>query len=98
MADDICVGFLYNMITCSNLFVELVISFGNQEFHHSVLAFKYVTNCQWTESAPLRTITVRDTMSDLPEILNGHRKEEMSYGAEPESHFQRLVSCSTSPR
>ncbi|XP_063841265.1 LOW QUALITY PROTEIN: DNA (cytosine-5)-methyltransferase PliMCI-like [Scylla paramamosain] len=54
-------------------------------------AKKYVTNCQWTESAPLRTVTVRDTMSDLPEIPNGHRKEEMSYGAEPVSHFQRLI-------
>lgn len=39
----------------------------------------------------MRTITVRDTMSDLPEIMNGHRKEEMSYGAEPVSHFQRMV-------
>ena len=51
-----------------------------------------MTNSQWTESAPLRTVTVRDTMSDLPEIINGHRKDEMSYGAEPESHFQRMVS------
>lgn len=52
---------------------------------------QYVSNCQWTESAPLRTITVRDSLSDLPEIRNGHRKEEMSYGTEPESHFQRMV-------
>lgn len=52
---------------------------------------KFTSNCQWVESSPLRTITVRDTMSDLPEIRNGHRKEEMSYGTEPESHFQRLI-------
>lgn len=52
---------------------------------------QYVSNCQWTDSAPLRTITVRDSLSDLPEIRNGHRKEEMSYGTEPESHFQRMV-------
>lgn len=31
-------------------------------------------------------------MSDLPEIRNGARTEEMSYGGEPESHFQRTVS------
>jgi DNA (cytosine-5)-methyltransferase 1 len=43
-------------------------------------------------SAPLRTITVRDAMSDLPEIRNGHKREEMPYGGEPMSHFQRLVS------
>lgn len=30
-------------------------------------------------------------MSDLPEIRNGHRREEISYGTDPESHFQRLV-------
>ena len=30
-------------------------------------------------------------MSDLPEIRNGHRQEEMSYGTEPESHFQRVI-------
>lgn len=53
--------------------------------------FQYTTNSQWVESSPLRTITVRDTMSDLPEIRNGHRREEISYGTDPESHFQRLV-------
>lgn len=43
-------------------------------------------------SAPLRTITVRDAMSDLPKIRNGHKREEIPYGGEPVSHFQRLVS------
>ncbi|GLH01282.1 DNA (Cytosine-5)-methyltransferase PliMCI [Gryllus bimaculatus] len=52
---------------------------------------KYVSNCQWLESAPYRTITVRDAMSDLPEIRNGHRKDEMSYGGEPMSCFQRVM-------
>ncbi len=27
-----------------------------------------VSNCKWLDSAPYRTITVRDCMSDLPEI------------------------------
>ena len=31
-------------------------------------------------------------MSDLPEIRNGHKKEEMAYGGEPFSHFQRKVN------
>lgn len=44
-------------------------------------------------SAPFRTITVRDAMSDLPRIENGAKKEEISYGGDPESHFQRRVSC-----
>ncbi|KAG8239320.1 DNA (cytosine-5)-methyltransferase 1 [Ladona fulva] len=42
-------------------------------------------------SAPFRTITVRDAMSDLPEIRNGSKKEEISYGGEPLSHFQRQM-------
>jgi hypothetical protein len=56
------------------------------------LFFQYLSGCKWVTSAPLRTITVRDAMSDLPEIRNGHKREEMPYGGEPMSHFQRLVS------
>ncbi|XP_069697598.1 DNA (cytosine-5)-methyltransferase 1-like isoform X2 [Periplaneta americana] len=52
---------------------------------------KFLSNCKWVTSAPLRTITVRDAMSDLPEIRNGHKREEMPYGGEPLSHFQRLM-------
>ncbi|KAJ9600521.1 hypothetical protein L9F63_026341, partial [Diploptera punctata] len=52
---------------------------------------KYLSSCRWVSSAPLRTITVRDSMSDLPEIRNGHKKEEMPYGGEPMSHFQRMI-------
>ena len=42
-------------------------------------------------AAPYRTITVRDAMSDLPDIRNGHKKEEMAYGGEPQSFFQNMV-------
>ncbi|RZF31854.1 hypothetical protein LSTR_LSTR009501 [Laodelphax striatellus] len=51
----------------------------------------YVSNCQWLESAPRRTITVRDAMSDLPEIGNGANELEISYNLDPQSHFQRLI-------
>ena len=43
-------------------------------------------------SAPLRTISVRDAMSDLPDIKNGASALKISYSGEPQSHFQRLVS------
>ncbi len=43
------------------------------------------------EYAPFRTITVRDSMSDLPVIKNGARQDEISYGGDAESHFQRMV-------
>ena len=43
------------------------------------------------ESAPYRTISVRDAMSDLPNIRNGWNKEEIAYNDEPISHFQRKV-------
>ena len=52
---------------------------------------KYMTNISRMFSAPFRTITVRDTMSDLPAIKNGHSKVEMAYRGEAESHFQRLI-------
>ena len=42
-------------------------------------------------SAPYRTVTVRDAMSDLPGIRNGAKAEEISYNADAMSHFQRQV-------
>ncbi|KOX77963.1 DNA (cytosine-5)-methyltransferase PliMCI [Melipona quadrifasciata] len=52
---------------------------------------EYSSNCDWAESAPYRTISVRDAMSDLPNIRNGWNKEEIAYNDEPISHFQRKV-------
>ena len=52
---------------------------------------KYVSNCRWAETghAPYRTVTVKDTMSDLPEITNrGGHQVVMDYQKPPESHFQ----------
>ena len=42
-------------------------------------------------SAPLRTVTARDILSDLPCIPNGHTELEMSYGGEAKSHFQKVM-------
>ncbi|KAK4878394.1 hypothetical protein RN001_010900 [Aquatica leii] len=53
--------------------------------------FKYYTGVRWYSSAPYRTITVRDAMSDLPDIKNGCNMKEMPYDSEPNSHFQRLM-------
>lgn len=52
---------------------------------------KFISNVKWTSSAPYRTITVRDSMSDLPEIRNGAKAEEIPYNGEPISHFQRML-------
>ncbi|KAI8436671.1 hypothetical protein MSG28_010159 [Choristoneura fumiferana] len=52
---------------------------------------RFVSNIRWDESAPRRTCTIRDAMSDLPEIPNGANKIEIDYGTMPESHFQRLI-------
>ena len=43
-------------------------------------------------SAPYRTVTVRDAMSDLPEIRNGAKTDEISYSGDAVSHFQRQVA------
>ena len=58
----------------------------------SLNTFQYSSNCTWVESAPFRTVSVKDAMSDLPEIKNGWNKEEMPYNSEPMSHFQRKVT------
>lgn len=42
-------------------------------------------------SAPYRTITVRDSMSDLPAIRNGAKSEEIAYLVEPLCHFQKKL-------
>ncbi|XP_033615481.1 DNA (cytosine-5)-methyltransferase 1-like [Fukomys damarensis] len=52
---------------------------------------KFVSNITRLSSAPFRTITVRDTMSDLPEIRNGASAPEISYNGEPQSWFQRQL-------
>ncbi|KAF5303293.1 hypothetical protein FQA39_LY10032 [Lamprigera yunnana] len=53
--------------------------------------FKYNTGARWNLSAPYRTITVRDSMSDLPDIRNGCNVKEMPYDSDPMSHFQRMM-------
>uniref|UniRef100_A0A8B9R729 DNA (cytosine-5)-methyltransferase n=1 Tax=Astyanax mexicanus TaxID=7994 RepID=A0A8B9R729_ASTMX len=52
---------------------------------------KYVTNVTRGNGGVYRTITVRDTMSDLPEIRNGAAALEISYNGEPQSWFQRHI-------
>ncbi|XP_048198152.1 DNA (cytosine-5)-methyltransferase 1 isoform X2 [Perognathus longimembris pacificus] len=52
---------------------------------------KFVSNITRLSSGPFRTITVRDTMSDLPEIQNGASASEISYNGEPQSWFQRQL-------
>lgn len=52
---------------------------------------RFVTNINWDDSAPRRTCTIHDAMSDLPTICNGANQIEIEYGCMPESHFQRSV-------
>ncbi len=55
------------------------------------VCLQFDSNITRMASAPLRTITVRDSMSDLPDIKNGASGLEIRYNGEPQSHFQRLV-------
>uniref|UniRef100_A0A8C0LNJ0 DNA (cytosine-5)-methyltransferase 1 n=1 Tax=Canis lupus dingo TaxID=286419 RepID=A0A8C0LNJ0_CANLU len=52
---------------------------------------KFVSNITRLSSGPFRTITVRDTMSDLPEVRNGASALEILYNGEPQSWFQRQL-------
>ncbi len=50
------------------LYPEPMHTFAKTPLSVQIEEQRYESNCQWTESAPYRTITVRDVMSDLPEI------------------------------
>ncbi|VVC27920.1 DNA (cytosine-5)-methyltransferase 1-like,Bromo adjacent homology (BAH) domain,DNA (cytosine-5)- [Cinara cedri] len=52
---------------------------------------KYKTNCKYEESAPMRTVTVYDAWSDLPEIKNGANNEAIPYKHKPITHLQKLL-------
>ncbi|XP_014661569.1 PREDICTED: DNA (cytosine-5)-methyltransferase 1-like [Priapulus caudatus] len=52
---------------------------------------KFSSNITWTQSAVYRTITVRDSMSDLPPIKNGAKNDEIAYNGESQSHFQKMM-------
>lgn len=52
---------------------------------------RFDTQAKWSSNAPRRTVTVRDIMSDLPEIVNGVVLESQSYDSKPKSHFQRAI-------
>uniref|UniRef100_A0A8C7XGV9 DNA (cytosine-5)-methyltransferase n=1 Tax=Oryzias sinensis TaxID=183150 RepID=A0A8C7XGV9_9TELE len=52
---------------------------------------RYVSNVTRGNGGIYRTITVRDSMSDLPEIRNGASALEISYNGEPQSWFQRQI-------
>ncbi|CAL9757578.1 unnamed protein product [Musa acuminata subsp. burmannicoides] len=41
--------------------------------------------------APFRSITVRDTIGDLPPVENGASKSTINYGSEPMSWFQKKI-------
>ena len=67
--------------------------FSNRSASLNVLVDEknFSTNILWEESAPYRTMTVRDAMSDLPPIGNGGGREQGKYISEPETHFQTLM-------
>lgn len=52
---------------------------------------KFKNNCKYDESAPMRTVTVYDAWSDLPEISNGANQEEIAYKHKPITHLQKLL-------
>ncbi|KAJ3641135.1 hypothetical protein Zmor_027653 [Zophobas morio] len=58
---------------------------------HLRVIVQVVVDGFWEESAPYRSICVRDAISDLPPISNGHNNEKMAYDDGPVSHFQRKM-------
>ncbi|DBB09374.1 TPA: hypothetical protein ACH3X3_007949 [Trebouxia sp. C0006] len=65
-------------------------------FRSSQLTINLPGNVQFTAvpqsvGAPLRTVTVRDVISDLPVIENGHDQADMQYAGPPVSAFQKKI-------
>lgn len=63
---------------------SLIVQVGDKRFR---------TNCKYDEYAPMRTVTVYDAWSDLPEISNGDFLEEIAYKSKPMTHLQKLLRC-----
>ena len=55
---------------------------------------KFYFNCRGLLSAPYRTVTVRDPMSDLPDISNDTKQG--AYEGDPQSNFQQWMCDSDS--
>lgn len=58
---------------------------------------RYYNGTEWNDSAPYRTICVRDAMSDLPNIPNGFNKEKIAYNCDAMTHYQNLMRDAEEP-
>ena len=77
---------------------SVIVKLSKMALNLFVFFFQFESNITRLSSAPYRTITVRDSMSDLPEIRNGASNGEISYSGDAISHFQRQVSVFGSPQ
>ncbi|CAG7872344.1 unnamed protein product [Brassica rapa] len=62
---------------------ELKIKLSKRSHYAAVRSTQY--------GAPFRSITVRDTINDLPPIKNGESETNREYGADPVSWFQKKI-------
>ncbi|KAG6490590.1 hypothetical protein ZIOFF_051890 [Zingiber officinale] len=66
--------------------------FATPELKISMPGNGYYTAVRSTAGgAPFRSITVRDTIGDLPPVANGAAKPTIDYGSEPISWFQKNI-------
>lgn len=74
-------------------FPEPLHVFSRRESNLSMIidGLRYHNGTESTESAPYRTICVRDALSDLPDITNGWNRPEMQYDREAMTHYQKLM-------
>lgn len=87
----VCLIVQNDMKMCSNIYHFSKFKMQIKQWIFVIFDFQYSSNIKRLHSAPYRTITVRDCMSDLPNIKNGHKQSDMSYGGDASTHFQRLV-------
>ncbi|KAJ1293196.1 hypothetical protein BS78_01G049700 [Paspalum vaginatum] len=70
--------------------------FASPELKINLPDGKYYAAAKSTAAgAPFRSITVRDTVGDLPPVENGASKPTIQYGSDPVSWFQKKIRGST---
>ena len=80
------------------LFPEPRTAFDNNLLKVIINKKEYVNNCTWKNCAPYRSITIKDVISDLPQLQNVNQKqnEMMKYDKDPESHYQKKMRKNSS--
>ena len=58
-----------------------------------IFYLQYSASEHWPAAAPLKMVTVRDAIYDLPSLTAGNSTDKIKYLGKPKSPYQKLVSA-----